>query len=328
MGSTAAAEDARAATTTEATTAPHAATPPHAATGRRVGKKRALRAVIAVAVVVLLCLVVVRAYRRLTLDRRLAAARDALQLFQPKVAIDLLKPVVEQHPDCAEAEFLLAVAGRRAGQLEAVDVHLKRAAELGWNPAEIDRQVCLTYFQVGDFRRAGPEMLERLQQGGTDDEAEETYEAMAHGYMSTMLLKQAAFILERWLDWRPNSVQARLMLADVAALGGDTDGEIDCYREAVRSDPSSVEARRCLAHALILSHELEEAHELLLGCLRDEPHNLDALVNSGPARTQRPRRSSPKYWACSRTATSGPPRSAFSARSLWRTKTTRKRPAS
>ncbi|HEV3339762.1 MAG TPA: tetratricopeptide repeat protein [Pirellulales bacterium] len=252
-------------------------TPCPTTTARR--PNRVVRAVVGVVVVVLLWVVVSRAYRRVTLDRGLTAARDALRSFQPKAAIELLKPVVEQHPDCAEAEFLLAVAGRRAGQLDKVDIHLKRAAELGWNAAEIDRQVCLTYFQVGDFRRAGPEMVQRLQEGGTDDEAEETYEAMARGYMSTMLLKQAAFILESWLGWRPDSVQARLMLADVAALGGDSDGEINCYREAVRSDPSSIEARRCLAHALILSHELEESHELLVGCLRDQPHNPDVLVN-------------------------------------------------
>jgi tetratricopeptide (TPR) repeat protein len=238
-----------------------------------------VRAIVGAAVAILFCLVAFRAYQRISFEHRIAAARDALRSFQPKVATELLGPVVEQHPDSAEAEFLLAVAARRSGQLDEMDGHLKRAAQLGWDAEEIDRQVSLTYFQVGDFRRAGPDMLQRLQQGGNDDEAEETYEAMARGYMSTMLLKQAAFILESWLSWRPKSVPARLMLADVAALGGDTDGEINCYREAVRSDPSNVEARRCLAHGLILSHELEESHELLVGCLREEPRNATVLVN-------------------------------------------------
>ncbi len=260
--------------------------------GRR--KATFARAGIGLAIVALLCAAAYRPLRQVSLDHRLAKAREALRDFHPEAAIDSLTKLVAVRPDCAEAEFLLAAAYRHAGRLDMVEPHLRRAAELGWDADEIDRQACLTFFQAGDFRRAGAELMQRMQEGASDDEAEEIYEAMGRGYTSAMLLKQAAFIFEAWLGWRPQSARARLLLADVAALRGDQEGEINCYREAVRFRPSNVEVRRRLARALMLSHEVDEAYELFLACFRDRPGDPEVLVGLAECEERHGRRDEAK----------------------------------
>ena len=103
------------------------------------------------ALTVLFCAVGARAWRDTTLNNDLALARRSLREFRPQEAVDRLVLLVARWPDCAEAEFLLASAYRRARQLDQVQPHLARAAELGWDQDEIDRQYCLMFFQAGDF---------------------------------------------------------------------------------------------------------------------------------------------------------------------------------
>jgi tetratricopeptide (TPR) repeat protein len=236
------------------------------------------RALTVLGVVVLLCAAVLRAWSSSGLEGRLAKARGQLRDFQPYAALETLRQAAAKYPDSAEVEILLAAAYRRAGQLHEVDSHLVRASELGGDINQIDRQRYLTFFQAGDFRRSGTELLELLKVAASDDEAEEIYEAMARGYMSAMLLKQADFMLTGWLEWRPQSARAHLLQADVAALRGDLWDEIACYREAVRCDPKSVEARRRLARELVLNHQVDEAYDLYAACLRDQPTDPDVLL--------------------------------------------------
>ena len=242
------------------------------------GNSRWVRAAFALAIVPALWAAVQKPLAEARLKHHLANARRALCEFDPQSALDLLTPLVADQPDCAEAEFLLGAAYRHAGRLDLVEPHLRRAQELGWDVDEIDRQACLTFFQAGDFRRSGAELMQRMQEGASDDEAEEIYEAMARGYSSAMLLKQAVFILDAWVGWRPQSARARLLLADVAALRGDQQTELRCYRDAVRYNPSHLEARRRLARALMVSHEVEEAYELFATCLRDHPDDPEVLI--------------------------------------------------
>jgi Tfp pilus assembly protein PilF len=233
---------------------------------------------IALGLLVVFCAASARAWQYIALNKELALARRSLREFQPEEAVERLTRLTAQRPDCAEAEFLLACAYRRARQLDQVRPHLLRAQELGWDQDEIDRQFCLTFFQAGDFRRSADEMTDRLREEASDDEAEETYEALARGYISALLLRQANFLIDGWLKWRPQSAAARLLQADVANLAGENELELECYRQAVDADPSNYEARLRLAHAVLEATDIDWAKELFEGCLRERPGDPDVLL--------------------------------------------------
>jgi predicted Zn-dependent protease len=173
---------------------------------------------------------------------------------------------------------LLAAAYRRNRQLDQVKPHLLRAGELGWDQDEIDRQFCLTYFQAGDFRRSAEQMTDRLQGQASDDEAEETYEALVRGYISALLLPQANFLLDGWLKWRPESASARLLQGDVANLAGENELELECYRQAVHADPSNYQARQRLAQSVLGANDIDWATELFEGCRRERAGDPDVLI--------------------------------------------------
>lgn len=234
--------------------------------------------VVGVCLLALLWVVSARAWRHLMTERELSLARQALREFRPSDAVDWLTLLTARRPDFAEAEFVLACAYRRAARLDLVEPHLKRAAELGWDKAAIDRQFCLMYFQAGDFRRSAAELNDRLRESTSDDEAEEVYEALARGYMAAMLLRQANYVLDGWLRWRPKSVQARLLQAEAFDLAGNEERELEVYREAARCEPSNYAARHRLAHALLRANQIAEAAQFYEGCLRDRPGDPAVLV--------------------------------------------------
>lgn len=232
---------------------------------------------------------VARAWRRIQADSQFALVRDDLRQFHPEDALNRLNALAARDSRSAETEFLLACACRRVGRLADVSAHLKRASELGWDQGQIDRQYCLTYFQAGDFRRSGTELLDRLHERASDDEAEEAYEALARGYTAAMLLRQADFILESWLAWRPQCLRAHLMRAEVAALAGSATREMACYEGALRCDSTNFQARRSLAPLLIEANEIDRAAELFGACLRDRPNDAQSLVGLAECEQRRGR---------------------------------------
>lgn len=237
-----------------------------------------VRRVFGVLVIVVAGLLCWLAWQRAWLKYELSAARESLRQSDPEAAADRLQKIVARWPRSAEAEYLLASALRRAGKFDQVAPHLARAAELGWNTKDLDRQRSLAFFQVGDFRTAGPDVMEMLLEDATDDEAEEAYEALTRGYTTSMLFEQANFILDAWLRWRPECARAWLMRADLAALSGNVKGETAACREVVRFDPQHREARRRLAYVLSRSLENDEAFELYAQLHRELPDDPETML--------------------------------------------------
>lgn len=200
-----------------------------------------------------------------------------MRQFEPEEAKARLTALVATDPDGAEAAFLLAVACRRNGDLDQVDQHLLRAGQLGWDPAEIDRQHHLMYFQAGDFKTSGDVVKALLSEQAGDDDAEECYEAVARGYLRALLVHQAEFIINGWIEWRPKCVQAYLMRAELAMLRGNPDAEIAVYREIMQFAPHDYRVRLKLARALMQRNEVDTAYELFSSCVRERPNDTEAL---------------------------------------------------
>ncbi|HEV3345084.1 MAG TPA: tetratricopeptide repeat protein, partial [Pirellulales bacterium] len=155
---------------------------------------------------------------------------------------------------------------------------LMRAAELGWDNDEVERQRILMFFQAGNFKASSEEVSALLTEQATDDDAEEYYEAVARGYLSALLLEQANFMLDGWIAWRPQSVEPYLLRAEAASLQNDDNGQVAAYRDILRIDPAHLEARLALGRVLLYQHEVDEAYKLFASCLRDYPRNPQVLL--------------------------------------------------
>lgn len=212
------------------------------------------------------------------LESDVVAARQLLREASPESAADRLENVLRHFPDSDEAEFLLAVANRRRGRLDLVEVHLVRAAELGWDPKAVERERYLMLFQAGNFRAAGPYLKELLLEGGSNDLADEVYEVMVHGYMAALLFNEAQFILDNWLKWRPDNAAVYLLKARLAEVMNDQPGEVAAYRAILAFDPTNFIARRKLAKALMLQHHLDDALLLFLQCREERPDDAATLL--------------------------------------------------
>lgn len=240
-------------------------------------RKRCRRRGAALVLLALVAALLPWSWRQWRVKHELAEARESLRMYQPEAAIERLTALMKRSPDCAEAEYLWAAACRRSLHLDEALSHLARAAQLGWNPEQVDRQRCLTFFQAGDFSTSGTEMIELLLQNASDDEADEIYEAMVRGYMTAMMLKQANFVLDGWIRWRPANAHAWLMRADVDNILAKQSSEIADYRAILRFAPTHGEARLRLAKSLMLS-QLDEAFALYSALHQERPRDPRVLL--------------------------------------------------
>lgn len=208
----------------------------------------------------------------------LVSAHQLLRESRPRAAAERLEAALRRSPNCAEAEYLIAVAYRRAEILPEVEPHLRRAEELGWDLKAIKRQRFLATFQAGDYRRAGPYLKRALAEGGTDDDAEETYEAMIRGYFAAMLFQEANFIVDYWCRWQPHNPRPYLLRAQGAMLIGDFPREVAVYREILRFDPTHYETRQRLGEALLVTHDFDEALKLFDALARERPDDATNLL--------------------------------------------------
>ncbi len=210
--------------------------------------------------------------------RQLRSARQALSTGQPAVAVQLLNRAVSFAPNSAEAQYLLAVAERRAGHLDRVPSPLKRALELGWPQGEVERQSLLTIAQDGEIDAIDARLKAIMTQGVRDDAAEEIYEALAIGYLKTYRLKDAWQCLSAWSEWQPRAVFPKFWRADICRRVDNRSGEEAEYRSILEIDPRHSESRRRLAEVLKDSNRIDEAQQEYERCLAEGTATADLLI--------------------------------------------------
>jgi tetratricopeptide (TPR) repeat protein len=212
---------------------------------------------------------------------RLLDARRALEAADPEQALRFLEAAERIQPNRAEVQYLLAVANRRCGRLDEFASHLQRAAELGWDPEDIERQVWLADAQQGNLGDIRQPLLEVVRTGATDETTEEIYEAFAKGCLSTYRLRDAWMCLDIWLQWRPDAPQALLMRAGLHEQLGDFEEACRDYRAVLAQRPGDREARVRLGQALAVRRRDEEALVEFQARLATASDDVDALLGAG-----------------------------------------------
>ena len=209
---------------------------------------------------------------------RIHSAKKSLAEGEFEAALKQLEAAEELQPESAEVLFLLARANRRADRLHQVADFLDRALAAGWDSEQIEQQRSLYLVQSGRFERAELFLQRCLRRGVEDQLAEEIYEALSKGFLKTYRIGDALFCLQYWIQWKPRSVEPRLMLASVYEQLEDAKSAVKQYRVVLEIDPERPEIHRRIADHLFSLQDLEGARDHYSQCLARDSNDVTALL--------------------------------------------------
>lgn len=169
-------------------------------------------------------------------------------------AIVLLKNVLEKDPDDSQARYLLADSYLQEGKFEIAE---KEFQKVGKNPSfpELPLKMAQLYNRIDRPRQA---------------------------------IEQA----RKFLDVRPESMEARQLLGEAYVILNELDQAEENYREALRLSPDKGPLVIGLADTLLRKQKIEEAQTLLESLVLREPGNANAHFYLGRLETVRGNRDS------------------------------------
>lgn len=190
---------------------------------------------------------------------------DALFLAEDyPSATRLVETRLAQNPSDARACYFKAVLQRRLGDTKTYEQWRQRSSQAGTPESELQLQDALLAVQQGEIDRVKEQSLvAQAQAAGSDTIAAETFEAIARGYLTTYRLKEAWQCLEYWIEWRSQSVEARLMRGEIMIRTGMPALAVKEYQEILKLAPDHLIANERLANTLLKLNEVEQAVTLL-----------------------------------------------------------------
>ncbi|HWB10071.1 MAG TPA: tetratricopeptide repeat protein [Pirellulales bacterium] len=212
----------------------------------------------------------IAAWRRLEFNQALDGARESMRTGDLPHAVEVLNQLEKDRPRSAEVAYLLGICHRRLATTSKARSYFQQAGELGWPRKELMRQEAMCDFQGGE-KASESFLLESVKAGCDDETASEIYECLVKGYLGGLYLREASLCLEYWLEWRPQSVQAHELKAELLHAVGDTTEEVAEYRTLVRLDPNNRDARMKLGHVLLDNRAAAEALEQFRYCRDLDP---------------------------------------------------------
>jgi predicted Zn-dependent protease len=161
-------------------------------------------------------------------------------------------------PKSVEAHLLASRAARQAGDLQAADRHLRECQRLRQGTSdEITLEWSLLLATAGHLDEVEEYLHRRAAQ--SPDEAPLVWEALAQGYARVYRVLDALAVLERWLERRPDDVQALVVRGNVYRQVKASQNAAADFRRAVELDPGRDDARWGLAVSLVEIGRYQEA---------------------------------------------------------------------
>ncbi len=250
----------------------------------------------------------------LLVQYRLGKGRSALEARDAESALGYLSQAESLSPDHAETQFLLSRTYRRLGRLDLVRKHLKRAWDLGYDVEKLKREQWLALAQAGQMSQAEPHLKQLLGTPGED--GAEICEAYVNGYFRVFRFAQAFGLLDAWQADYPEDEQPHVFRGEFAKHRGNDADAAKYYQKAISLRPSRSDVRLKLAitlnnlqrydeavehfrkllqynanpsadlmagwsDCLLNQGKTDEARNVLLRLLRQEPNHFAAQVSMG-----------------------------------------------
>ena len=201
------------------------------------------------------------ATRRALAGGRYAEARGAVERW------------LRLRPGSAEAQYYRAKIGIAQGRARDIHEGMKEAEARGYPREKLAVLRALLDAQHGRVGQARPVLAEAFAAARAPDPMLD--EALARVYIETYDFAHAGAVLARWAAEAPHDPRPPLWHAKVhLRRNAEPDVVAADYREALRRDPNSAEARLGLAEQLERSQhhrEAAEAYDALLALRPDDP---------------------------------------------------------
>src|SRR5262249_20129664 len=145
---------------------------------------------------------------RLWASHHFRAAREALDRYHNRVAVEHLKHTLTVWPDDPEVLFLAARPARRLGEFEQARGLLDRGAGAARMADEVALERVLLRAARGELDQVGRYCRALLDRGHPASSL--IYEALVRGSLETFRAGQAKDYLDEWLKREPDNPQALL----------------------------------------------------------------------------------------------------------------------
>lgn len=205
-------------------------------------------------------------------EKMLVSARDYLARDDLNAASIQLKNALQQDGKLAEARFLLGSVNLRQGNVVGAEKELRRAAELGFPPAEVKPLLARTMVRLGEFDRVLAEF--EGQQVGAPAADARLLAAVGDAHLGKREFDKARGAFDAALERQADEPAALLGRARSKFIAGDVDGAMG-DAEAVIDNPNAGDA---LGDAHALRAEIWQARGEPLKALTE----LDAALRARP----------------------------------------------
>lgn len=206
---------------------------------------------------------------------RLGQARRALLDYQLDRALDRLEAAARGSPDSPEIQFLLARTHRKLGNLDTARKHLKRAWELGYPKAAVEREQWMAMAQSGRLNEAEPKLKAHLAQSGED--VQEICEALVNGYLRNYNFVAARNWLDAWQADFPTAAQPHYCRGLIWQHIMSYEKADDELGKALELAPHRSDVRLELARTLAMQQKFEAAARHYRICSEQCPDDPQAL---------------------------------------------------
>jgi tetratricopeptide (TPR) repeat protein len=180
-------------------------------------------------------------------------------------------------PESAETHLLAARAARRAAAFEEARDQLRECQRLQKTPSdETALEWSLFHAAGGDLHDVEDFLYDFARRH--PDRAPLVWEALTEGYLRVYRVVDALSVLQKWLEARPDDVQAHALRGEVYWTVNALGKSADDYRRVVELDSDRPEARWRLGVSLLEIGRYDEALPHLEEVRKQRPDDPDAQV--------------------------------------------------
>jgi tetratricopeptide (TPR) repeat protein len=200
----------------------------------------------------------------------------ALETQQGKLAIEIAHSLIEDQPDSAYAQTLLARAHQIQGEGELARSAIDKAIELDATEAEPWLVLAEIQAESGDIDSAGETLLQAIQVAPQEGK---THYARAQWLSGQERYHEACEHSAKAIEIEPHATAWIVDHAELLARKGDLQAARCHFEDALSQQPRNWRVRESFAKALEITGEIDRAAQLI----QDPPQDLegDSLIDSG-----------------------------------------------